>query len=300
MPPHEPSASWRASDPLDRRGAAPRAAAASDRPPLVAVQHPVEQLQDAPGRAYGRGPGGGRRRCAARRCRTAAGARGRWAATTVSGDDRLAGPAGEVVDVERAPATAGSITSGGIAGRSSHDHRPNSASQMRVNTRVASTPPCAGRTPPRPPCGAASSGRRPAAARRRPRRSSTGRRARRGTSPRCRRPAAGSGSTRRSAGPGRASSTPRNSRSSRSSASIVTLVSSSPFHQPSPSCIAQQRVDAPVDGGAHVDHRPASSSVTAHDEAGDVLELGGGRRGRTLRSRLAKRGSAARSWRCPR
>ena len=33
------------------------------------------------------------------------------------------------------------ITSGGSAGMSSHDHSPNSASHMRVNTRVRSNPP---------------------------------------------------------------------------------------------------------------------------------------------------------------
>ena len=29
-----------------------------------------------------------------------------------------------------------------MTGRSSHDHRPDRASQIRVNTRLASTPPC--------------------------------------------------------------------------------------------------------------------------------------------------------------
>jgi hypothetical protein len=33
------------------------------------------------------------------------------------------------------------ISSGGIEGSSSHDHSPNSASQMRVKTRLASSPP---------------------------------------------------------------------------------------------------------------------------------------------------------------
>jgi hypothetical protein len=33
------------------------------------------------------------------------------------------------------------MISGGITGRSSQSHRPNSASQMRVNTRLRSTPP---------------------------------------------------------------------------------------------------------------------------------------------------------------
>ncbi len=35
------------------------------------------------------------------------------------------------------------ISSGGMAGRSSQDQSPTSASQIRVNTRVDSTPPCA-------------------------------------------------------------------------------------------------------------------------------------------------------------
>ena len=33
------------------------------------------------------------------------------------------------------------MTSGGITGRSSHDHSPESASQILVKTRVAVTPP---------------------------------------------------------------------------------------------------------------------------------------------------------------
>ena len=33
------------------------------------------------------------------------------------------------------------MTSGGITGRSSHDHRPDSASQILVKTRVAVSPP---------------------------------------------------------------------------------------------------------------------------------------------------------------
>ncbi len=35
------------------------------------------------------------------------------------------------------------ITSGGSWGSASQDHRPNRASQIRVNTRLRSTPPCA-------------------------------------------------------------------------------------------------------------------------------------------------------------
>src|SRR5690606_22158764 len=125
------------------------------------------------------------------------------------------------------------IISGGSTGSASHGHRPNIASQNRVNTRVAGTPPA-------PRTYAAARAMCPAS----------------GGSPASRSAVYASTVVDGSGGPpwkvdqvpsgacrdliqravSRVSSSvrmPRNSRRSRSSASIVTLVCSSPFHQPS-------------------------------------------------------------------
>src|SRR3954451_22601022 len=103
---------------------------------------------------------------------------------------------------------------------------------------------------------------------------------------------------------------PRNSRSSRSSASIVTFVSSSPFHQPASSCSDSRYATAAsrvrrasgvtltslLRSGARV-----TSALSRHDEtakrdelvARGVVQVGGGQRV------LAVRESAARFLDCP-
>ena len=93
---------------------------------------------------------------------------------------------------------------------------------------------------------------------------------------------------------------PRNSRSSRSSASIVTLVSSSPFHQPAGVLQAEQRVAGP--GRArHATSRRAGRS-DGHDwrsdhEAGQLDQLGPRAvgRGRPATERARARRRAARA-----
>ncbi len=132
------------------------------------------------------------------------------------------------------------ISSGGSSGRSSHFHQPKRASQIRVNTRLAAIPPCSLTHPAaRAMCG--SSGRSPA--RRRATYASMVAERSPGPpwkvaqvpspscSPRMKRPAA-----RTVAG----SWIPRNCRSRRSSASMVTLVARSPFHQPCSSCLPRR------------------------------------------------------------
>ncbi len=129
---------------------------------------------------------------------------------------------------------------------------------------------------------AASTGRRPGAAPRRPRRWWTDRRARRRSSPTCRRRAAWSGSIRgRTLGHVRLEHAEERARSIRSSASMVTLVSSSPFHQPAgrlqrqqggrgPASVARRHLVDPRSRGA----RPrAPSEVPSHDEQGDLAQL---------------------------
>src|SRR3954466_10432988 len=75
---------------------------------------------------------------------------------------------------------------------------------------------------------------------------------------------------------------PRNSRSSRSSASIVTLVSSSPFHQPSASCSDSrcETAAAKVARASGVTLRSllrsgasVTSALSRHDEAAERNEL---------------------------
>ena len=125
------------------------------------------------------------------------------------------------------------MTSGGSAGRSVPG--PHAEQRQPEPGEDAGAPRCRPARGRRrgPSRGAARrAGRRPGAARRRPRPWSTGRPARRGTWPTCRRRAAANGSTTPSPSPARRSRTPRNWRSRRSSASIVTLVSRMPFHQP--------------------------------------------------------------------
>src|SRR5947209_6589019 len=75
---------------------------------------------------------------------------------------------------------------------------------------------------------------------------------------------------------------PRNSRSSKSSASIVTLVSSSPFHQPAPSCSDSRCATAAsrVARASGVTARPllrsgasVTSALSRNDEAAQCDEL---------------------------
>src|SRR4051794_5375621 len=75
---------------------------------------------------------------------------------------------------------------------------------------------------------------------------------------------------------------PRNSRSSRSSASIVTLVSSSPFHQPSASCSDSrcETAAARVARASNVTLRSllrsgasVTSALSRHDETAERNEL---------------------------
>ena len=90
---------------------------------------------------------------------------------------------------------------------------------------------------------------------------------------------------------------PRNSRSSRSSASIVTLVSSSPFHQPGRLLTRRQGIDGAA--RAHVADRPRRararrSSVPLHAEAARAPPSSRARRGASsTRSSAASASSEA-------
>ena len=159
--------------------------------------------------------------------------------------DGLPRPAGPVVEVEREPLRQVDDLGrevGHVVPRPDAEQRQPQLGedpgglQTRRSPRMNSSADCR--------CGRVDARHRPDATRRTPRSSSTDRPDRRSSWPRCRRRAAASGSS----GPPRRSPAsvrmPRNSRSSRSSASIVTLVSSSPFHQPASSCIARSRPTA--------------------------------------------------------
>ena len=186
------------------------------------------------------------------------------------GDDGLARPAAEVVDVERDEARQEDQLRREHR-QLSQGHRPNSASQIRVKTRVRSTPPqlrmnssralaCARRPP----------GHRRGGARRRPRRWSTARAARRRSSPRCRPRAGATGSSAPTTAVCSAVRMPRNSRSRRSSASMVTFVSSSPFHQPS------RAAEAPtqgVDGSAEACRGVVVACATGEEDPAAALAI---------------------------
>ena len=196
MPPHEPSASCRAT--THSAAAAQRRRAAPGRSGGVRSACSTRSSRcerSRPGGAAGR-PVAAARRCAARRARTPSGRTGRSAPTIGERHDRLPGPAGEVVDVEREPARQQHHLGRHRRQRRPTATAPNNASQIRVNTRLRLDA-AVGQDELGGPaaCAARPAGRRPAAARRRPRPWWTGRRARRGRWPRCRRRAAGTGSS---------------------------------------------------------------------------------------------------------
>ena len=307
MPPHEPSASWRATIHALGPAQGARRAGARDRAALVAVQHAGRGARSARPASVGRArPASG----AATGAQLVDAERQR-AHRAVGGDDgerhdRLAGPAGEVVDVEREPAAAAGSPRAAVAGRSSHDH---SAEQRQ---------PDAGEDPRRARCrrcvedergGAAHvrgvrRRRRRGAARRRPRRSSTGRRARRGTSPTCRRRAAASGSSAPAAG---ACSRIERRRGTGAAAGPRRPSSrwsrARPSTSPSGCCIAEQRVDATVERrrrrSAAV--RPAAGVIgpaptTKRASARSSAATAGA--GVGCASRAGERGVERRSWRC--
>src|SRR5918995_2909299 len=190
-----------------------------------------------------------------------------------------------------------SITSGGSAGRSSHDHWPTTASQIRVKTRVASIPPC-WRMKRRAPARWGASAGAPAS------RSATyaSTVVDRSPGPPWKFAHVPSSRWRRRIQPAAASAVgrsrmPRTWRSNRSSASIVTLVSSSPFHQPAgawrPNRWSRARANAScapeASGGATCSpeagagagvtletSRAIWSELPLDDEPGEVGELGAG------------------------
>ena len=163
------------------------------------------------------------------------GRRGRYAITTASA--AIVWRAQQAKSYTLSGNHAGSrTTSAGTAGTHSHGQAPNSASHRWVNTRAFSRPP-ARRTNAAAAAMCAASGPSPA------RRSATYASTVVDTSPGPPRKFAHEPSSRWLARIHRAdrsvvsaSRIPRNSRSNRSSASIVTLVSSSPFHHPSRCC----------------------------------------------------------------
>ena len=241
IPPQPPSASWR------RRihSAATRSAVRRSRPQrvaLVAVERAVEQLEAA-------GPGRERVASAAAACtpvRSSSIANAQPPHGPVRRDhrqrhDRLPRPAAEVVDVQREPRRQedhlGRQRRQVVPRPQPEQRHPEAREHARALEPAVRAHQLGGAAHVR----GVGRSRRRGAARRTPRSSSTAPAGRRGTCPTSRRRAAASGSRAPRAWSRPRVRMPRNSRSSRSSASIVTLVSSSPFQNPRGSWVANRR-----------------------------------------------------------
>ena len=138
IPPHEPSRSWRST--IQRSAVrSARRRSARDRPALVAVQRRGRAASNArPHGSVGARRRGARQQLVDRRTapRRSAAAPRRSRARRSS-----AAPSSRTSRSRAARAAGSRISSGGIAGTSSHDQSESSESHMRVNTRARSTPP---------------------------------------------------------------------------------------------------------------------------------------------------------------
>ena len=219
-------------------------------------------------------------RCAARRAGTAAGGPGAAVTTIVERDDRLARPAGPVVDVEREPRRQQHQLRrhrGQLVPRPFAEQRQPDA---REDPRGFDAPAGQDRTPGALRMWAASGWSPPGARRHRPRPSSTGRRVRHenvGPGPVVALLGADPAGRRAFELVGRRM--PRNWRSSRSSASIVTFVASSPFHQPSGDCRPRSCWARAALGRARLAEPPvhaAAASGAVDDVVGDRRQVGHG------------------------
>ena len=246
MPPQQPSASWRAMiHSAQRRSAARRARSGIRCSTLCsALSRPLKNSdQGSRWPAFGGRPGDLRVQLVDLERQRPGGLEGR---DHGEGHDRLPRPAAPVVDVQREPGRQVDDLRRDhrqvVPGPQARQRQPDAGEHAGGRHAALVDDPVGGQLHVRRVGGVA----RPAAAPRTPRPWWTGRQARRRSWPRCRRPAAACGSSPPPRPSCSAVRMPRKWRSSRSSASMVTLVSSSPCHHPSGCCSAEQVVAGPL------------------------------------------------------